>query len=158
MSNSLRNYCGLVAIAALTLGHVSAVAHADESVGVSAVPDTFSPPPRPVKPPPAQPPLQPSKPSPAPVRPMAMRPHWQSYNFPTPNGGLLVFEITPSGNPACASYDGRNCLWGRAPSDIDFSRVRPLTCGADHRAAWGVTGYEDRGHWCSLARSMRRQG
>ena len=80
---------------------------------------------------------------------------WQPRNFPPPNGGLLVFRII-GGNPACASYDGRNCLWGQNINQIDFSKVRPLVCGANHRAAWGVTGYEDPKHWCNLAKEGGR--
>ena len=41
--------------------------------------------------------------------------NWQSRNFPPPNGGLLVFTIV-GGNPACASYNGRDCLWGQNKS------------------------------------------
>ncbi len=80
---------------------------------------------------------------------------WRSANFPAPNGGWLVFRITPSGDPACASYNGSACLWGQTSSQIRFDRIRPLVCGADHRAKWGVTGYENPRHWCNLARSAR---
>jgi hypothetical protein len=80
---------------------------------------------------------------------------WRSANFPAPNGGWLVFRIASGGNPACASYNGRACLWGQTSNQIDFRRVRPLVCGADHRAKWGITGYEDPRHWCNLARSAR---
>lgn len=76
---------------------------------------------------------------------------WQERVFPAPNGGHLVFAITADGNPACASYDGASCLWGRKMSDIDFSRVKPLVCGAAHRRLYGVTGFEDPKHWCNLA-------
>lgn len=76
---------------------------------------------------------------------------WQEDTFPPPNGGRLVFTITASGNPACASYDGANCLWGQSMREIDFSRVRPLVCGAAHRQLYGVTGFEDPNHWCNLA-------
>ena len=76
---------------------------------------------------------------------------WHEDTFPPPNGGRLVFTITRDGNPACASYDGANCLWGQSLRDIDFSRVRPLVCGAAHRALYGVTGFEDPNHWCNLA-------
>jgi hypothetical protein len=76
---------------------------------------------------------------------------WQTGNFPAPNGGLLVFRII-GGNPACASYNGRDCLWGQDRNQIHFDRVQPLVCGADHRAKWGVTGYEDPRHWCNLAK------
>jgi hypothetical protein len=78
-------------------------------------------------------------------------PGWQEDTFPPPNGGRLVFSITSDGNPACASYDAANCLWGQTMDQIDFSRVRPLVCGAAHRKLYGVTGFEDPNHWCNLA-------
>ena len=80
---------------------------------------------------------------------------WSSYNFSAPNGGLLVYTVMPDGNPACASYDGRACLWGVGYAQVDFSRVRPLVCGQAHRALYQVTGYEDPRHWCSVARRLR---
>lgn len=80
---------------------------------------------------------------------------WQENTFPPPNGGRLVFTITSDGNPACASYDGANCLWGQSMRDIDFSRLRPLVCGAAHRKLYEVTGFEDPNHWCNLALSDR---
>ena len=45
----------------------------------------------------------------------------------------LPIAITQDGNPACASYDERTCLWGQSISDIDFPKVKPLVCGAAHR-------------------------
>lgn len=83
------------------------------------------------------------------------RARWPSYNFPPPNGGLLVYTIMPDGNPACASYDGGACLWGVSYDQIDFKRMKPLACGPEHRSRWGTTGYEDPRHWCSLARRLR---
>jgi len=76
---------------------------------------------------------------------------WQEETFPPPNGGRLVFTVTEGGNPACASYDGKTCLWGKAMGDIDLTRVKPLVCGAAHRALYGVTGFEDPNHWCNRA-------
>jgi len=76
---------------------------------------------------------------------------WQEDSFPPPNGGRLVFAVTNDGNPACASYDGRSCLWGKTMAEIDFAKVRPLVCGAAHRRLYGVTGFEDPNHWCNLA-------
>jgi hypothetical protein len=35
--------------------------------------------------------------------------------------------------------------------EIDFSRVKPLACGAAHRRLYRVTGFEDSAHWCNLA-------
>lgn len=76
---------------------------------------------------------------------------WQEDIFPPPNGGRLVFTIMGDGNPACASYDGKSCLWGQGMASIDFGRVKPLVCGANHRNLYGVTGFEDPKHWCNLA-------
>ena len=81
--------------------------------------------------------------------------HWESYRFPPPNGGLVVYRIMPDGNPACASYDGGRCLWGMTREEIDFTRVKPLVCGEEHRARFGVTGYENHKHWCNLAKRLR---
>lgn len=79
---------------------------------------------------------------------------WRAANFPAPNGGVVVFRIMSDGNPACASYDGQNCLWGQNKSQISFDRIHPLVCGANHRAQWGVTGYENPRHWCNLAKRV----
>lgn len=87
--------------------------------------------------------------------PVVAQTGWQYRNFPPPNGGGLAFRITTGGNPECASYNGRDCLWGQVPSQIHFEQVRPLVCGADHRDKYGVTGYEDPKHWCNLARGGR---
>lgn len=85
----------------------------------------------------------------------AQRARWPSYRFPPPNGGLLVYTIMPDGNPACASYDGGGCLWGLTYDQIDFRRLKPLVCGEEHRARWGLTGYENLKHWCNLARRLQ---
>jgi len=83
------------------------------------------------------------------------RARWRTYEFPPPNGGFLVYTITPDGNPACASYDGNGCLWGQTYDDIDFSKLKPLECGDMHKALWGVTGYDDPKHWCSVAKVVK---
>ena len=81
----------------------------------------------------------------------ALAAEWQEADFPAPNAGRLAFTITADGNPACATYDGANCLWGKGRSEIDFSKVKPLACGARHRELYGSTGFEDPKHWCNLA-------
>ena len=86
---------------------------------------------------------------------MALAAGWQEETFPKPNGGRLVFTIMSDRNPACASYDGAHCLWGQTMHDIDFSRVKPLVCGAAYRQLYGVTGFEDPNHWCNLALHAR---
>lgn len=80
---------------------------------------------------------------------------WLAHDFPAPNGGRLVYRIMADGNPACASYDAANCLWGVPFSELDMQRIRPLVCGKAHYARWGATGYEDPKHWCSIARRLR---
>jgi hypothetical protein len=76
---------------------------------------------------------------------------WQEATFPAPNAGRLAFTISADGNPACATYDGANCLWGKSVAEIDFAKVKPLACGARHRELYGSTGFEDPKHWCNLA-------
>lgn len=78
---------------------------------------------------------------------------WVSAVFGPPNGGYLTFTFI-GGNPACASYNGRDCLWGVRANQIDFRRVQPLVCGADHRNKYGVTGYENPRHWCNQAQKI----
>lgn len=56
----------------------------------------------------------------------------------------------------CASVDGKSCLWGRCPGTsvdgVEVPEARAgLTCGADHAAKFGGTGYGDPKHWCSQA-------
>lgn len=85
-------------------------------------------------------------------RKAAHRARWPEREFPAPNGGLLVYTLMPDGNPACASYDGANCLWGKSYDDIDFDKIVPLACGDAHYAQWKTTGYENPKHWCNLAR------
>ncbi|WP_416336461.1 hypothetical protein [Dechloromonas sp. A34] len=80
---------------------------------------------------------------------------WLAHDFPAPNGGRLVYRIMADGNPACASYDAANCLWGVPFSELDMQRIRVLACGKPHYARWGATGYEDPKHWCSIARRLR---
>jgi len=83
------------------------------------------------------------------------RARWRTYEFPPPNAGLLVYTVMPNGDPACASYNGGACLWGMTYDQIDFSKLNPLQCGEPHRARWGVTGYDDPKHWCSIAKTVR---
>jgi hypothetical protein len=83
--------------------------------------------------------------------PINDRTRWRQMAFPAPNGGDVLIT-TIDGNPACASYNGGGCLWGVNADQVDYTRLVPLVCGEAHRARWGVTGYDDPKHWCSLAR------
>lgn len=130
----------------VTLASLIATHYPPENAGTSAVPFYLAAPSKP------RPPLPNTR---VQEQAASQRTHWPSHNFPSPNGGLLVFTIMADGNPACASYDASGCLWGQSYEQIDFRRVRPLVCGEEHRAKWGVTGYEDPKHWCALARRMQ---
>ena len=88
----------------------------------------------------------------------AARARWKAGYFPAPNAGMVLFAMTSSGDPACASYGSGVCLWGMNYEQVDFSKLKPLVCGAAHKAKWGATGYEDPKHWCSLARSGKTAG
>jgi TIR domain len=80
---------------------------------------------------------------------------WKSREFPPPKGGRLTFTITPSGEPACATVDGKNCLWGDDIDNINFSNVIPLVCGVDVDAIYGVDWRKDPNNWCNLAKTKK---
>ena len=68
--------------------------------------------------------------------------------------GHLAFTFTTSlPDPGCATYNGKNCLWGKPLRDIDLAKVKPLFCGTQHKALYGETGYERPNHWCSVIMS-----
>jgi hypothetical protein len=92
--------------------------------------------------------------TPVPVTAIGDRDRWRLAFFPPPNGGNVLVTTMDDGNMACASYDGGGCLWGVTADQVDFARLMPLVCGEAHRARWGVTGYDDPKHWCSLARQQ----
>lgn len=61
-----------------------------------------------------------------------------------------------TGEIECASSNGRDCLYfSRTKEDCERrlgsvpTATRPLTCGAPHKAQWGVTGYDVPSHWCA---------
>ncbi len=58
-----------------------------------------------------------------------------------------------NGEVACLSYNGKDCAWSACkngkPILINFFKPKPLICGADHKAKYGSTGYNNPEHWCS---------
>jgi hypothetical protein len=71
----------------------------------------------------------------------------------------VAFRLSPSGDPQCLSLDGRSCWKDSQQTCYDKveSPGKPtttLTCGAQHKKIWGVTGYEDKSHWCSVVRGF----
>jgi hypothetical protein len=62
------------------------------------------------------------------------------------------------GDIECASTNGRDCLYfSQTKADCERrlgsvpTETRPLTCGPNHKAQWGVTGYDVPSHWCAAA-------
>ncbi|OWQ48522.1 hypothetical protein CDL60_01060 [Roseateles noduli] len=67
---------------------------------------------------------------------------WRAFND-------QFYRVESDGNFSCYSEDGVNCKRGDpAPGT---ARIRPLVCGLDHRAKYGITGYDTAGHWCNVA-------
>jgi hypothetical protein len=61
------------------------------------------------------------------------------------------------GDIECASTNGRDCLYfSSTKADCERrlgsvpTETRPLTCGPNHRAQWGVSGYDVPSHWCAV--------
>jgi hypothetical protein len=43
------------------------------------------------------------------------------------------------------------CLLRAVSCNISGIAAKPLRCGADHKRAWGITGWDTPGHWCHRA-------
>jgi len=55
-------------------------------------------------------------------------------------------RVETDGNLSCYSLDGANCV-----NATPFGSGKPLVCGDKHKATWGITGYDQRNHWCNAA-------
>jgi len=58
-----------------------------------------------------------------------------------------------NGDIECMATDGANCLWNAGNcagvlAQYATATLEPLTCGANHRALYGIPGYDDSTHWC----------
>jgi len=71
------------------------------------------------------------------------------------DGKNVPMALTTSGDAACMSLDGLNCLWDvscNSKLSTPANTIRALACGSDHNRKWGVTGYDNTNHWCSRVR------
>lgn len=83
-----------------------------------------------------------------PTMPGATRPAaspWQSANG-------FHYRQEADGHVGCASEDGIHCKPG--PLSAFTRPIRPLVCGDAHRRAYGMTGYDTPGHWCTDIRAQ----
>ncbi|OQR84582.1 hypothetical protein ACHHYP_13226 [Achlya hypogyna] len=57
------------------------------------------------------------------------------------------------GDVECMSMNGHDCVQGACEANliVPVAPMNPLTCGAAHKTQWGITGYDDATHWCSIA-------
>lgn len=80
---------------------------------------------------------------------------WGCYaNYSSP----MRFE--PDDNVSCLSTDGANCSWSdimACPDRLNNmpENINPLVCGTAHQALYGITGYDDPNHWCSVVQSLK---
>lgn len=57
----------------------------------------------------------------------------------------------------CMTLDGANCQFHASSVECAATAANPpttakgLACGEDHKALYGVTGYDDPLHWCAIA-------
>lgn len=79
---------------------------------------------------------------------------WQDY---TALGVNTPLAETPEGDLMCYSKDGVNCLELRAESIQRGQSVKPLVCGAHHRATRGESGYDQPRHWCRSPKIVKQQ-
>jgi len=65
------------------------------------------------------------------------------------------------GEVECMSFNNRDCLWQSSNIACEAVKIgqsanpgalKPLVCGAMHQQMWGGPGYDNPGHWCSIAR------
>jgi hypothetical protein len=87
-----------------------------------------------------------------------------------PGFETINVRMSSSGHPECASINGKKCLratWGlvkgaktcgdmaarlNRDSKAAGQPLVPLQCGPKHLQAWTITGYDQPGHWCNVAR------
>jgi len=68
----------------------------------------------------------------------------------------LVYRVNREGDVECASYNGRDCLWGLDKKQVFYDKIKPLACGEQHNRVWGGPGYDNPNHWCYKLR-LREQ-
>ncbi len=69
----------------------------------------------------------------------------------------LTYRINRFGDVECATYNGKDCLWGLNEEQIIKNRIVPLACGEQHSKIWrDGGGYDNPDHWCYRLR-LREQ-
>ncbi|KDO26043.1 hypothetical protein SPRG_08696 [Saprolegnia parasitica CBS 223.65] len=72
-------------------------------------------------------------------------------------GILTPIRLNFNFDVECLSLNGHDCVWTsseaacRTQMTLPSAPLNPLACGAMHKAAWGLTGYDNPSHWCAKA-------
>jgi len=74
---------------------------------------------------------------------------WQCIlGFSTP------IRLNSQGDVECMSTNHHDCLWAgdcTAKLSTNPQTIQPLVCGENHKREWGLTGYDNPHHWCSVS-------
>ena len=69
------------------------------------------------------------------------------------NGQFLGVRKNADGDVQCMASDSKNCMWtgnmDACNNTLTTKVPQLLTCGKNHKAAYGETGYSSNGHWCN---------
>lgn len=71
-----------------------------------------------------------------------------------PSGNQFVaVRKNADGDVDCMATDAKNCMWtgsmDACNNTLGTKNPQPLTCGKNHKAAYGVSGYDTILHWCN---------
>ena len=71
-------------------------------------------------------------------------------------GIAFPVRLNANGDPECSSADGVHCYDGSTDCLATLASLPQscLACGPQHAIHLGVTGYEQRSHWCFRTREM----
>ena len=95
---------------------------------------------------------------------------WLCLKGVRPDHQTFSLRMGYAGRPECASLNGKNCIrsitgpdgkvvFGCAGVAARLNKdplaaggpLKTLRCGADHKRAWNITGYDEPQHWCLVA-------
>ncbi|EQC27676.1 serine/threonine protein kinase [Saprolegnia diclina VS20] len=68
--------------------------------------------------------------------------------------GIAAFRLNDNNDVACGSIDGVHCAWVDRMPECDRRPTRELSCGAQYKSLYGVSGYDVPGGWCARVRSI----
>jgi len=72
-------------------------------------------------------------------------------------------RLNAQGDTQCFSLNNKDCITTHHQAcellkNNPPPNLHPLVCGSMHMKKWGVTGYEEPGHWCRTTRNMLLSG